>query len=94
MKRILVAAAVYPPAPSPQPALGSLFSFSILGATALRFGKSRQHSQNRLITNCLTTAITTDDTSTDTVTIDSPVQELSNSPKDRYAPPHTAVMVC
>ena len=70
------------------------FSFSTLGATALRLGKSRQHSPSRLITNCLATVITTKNNATCAVTLDSPVQKLSKSQKDRYAPPHISVMAC
>lgn len=79
----------------PALALGVLcISFGTLGATALRFGKSRQYSQNRLFTHCLATAITTNDNAACTVTIDPFVRALSNSQKDRYAPPRISVMAC
>lgn len=74
--------------PGPELALGLLFFSSIiLGATTLRIGKSRQ------ITHCQVTGVTTNDHVTNTVTGESPVQ-LSNSQKDRYAPPHISVMAC
>lgn len=79
----------------PALALGVLcISFSTLGATALRLGKSRRYSLNRPITHCLATAITTNDNAACTVTIDPFVQALSKSQKDRYAPPNISVMAC
>lgn len=58
------------------------FSVSTLGATALRLGKST-------ITTGETAALTV----TTTLTSDSS-DPLSNSRKDRYAPPHISVMAC
>jgi hypothetical protein len=85
------AAQMYPEhqhSPGPELAFGLLFfSFITLGATALSIGKSRQ------ITHCQVTGVTTNDHATHTVTGESPVQ-LSNSQKDRYAPPHISVMAC
>lgn len=75
--------------PSPELAIGFLFiSFSILGATALRVGTTRQDSPNRLITHCRATAITTtnNDNTTNTL-IAQPNVEISDSQYDREAPP-------
>lgn len=82
-----------PGSSSPALALGIIsISIGILGATALRLGKSRQHSPSRLLTHCRATAITTGDNTTFTVT--TPAVQLFNSRKDRYAPPIISVMAC
>lgn len=80
---------------TPPLALGVLYiSFSTLGATALRLGKSRHYSQYRLFTHRLSTPNTTNDNAACTVTIDPFVGELSELHEERHAPPHVSVMAC